>query len=217
MSQNDITNISSIIKGKKISYHNTPILHYIITYPAFTPQGNTPAAAQINHYYQQEALEFILYCEETLLPAAAADYGNSIANGFPVHQYDAQWDYTITYNHNCIVSLYIDQYEYTGGAHGTTRRSSDTWNLYTGQKLSLTEILTGNNLSIDQVLAEIQKQIRAQLEDGSGTYLDNAVTLAAETFRPDQFYLTDDGIVFYFQQYDIAPYVSGIPEFMVPY
>ncbi|MFU2363539.1 MAG: RsiV family protein, partial [Clostridiales bacterium] len=36
-----------------------------------------------------------------------------------------------------------------------------------------------------------------------------------ETINFDSYYLTPKGIVIYFQQYDIAPYSSGLPEFLI--
>ena len=36
-------------------------------------------------------------------------------------------------------------------------------------------------------------------------------------FNPEHFYLKPAGLVVYFQQYEIAPYSSGIPEFTIPY
>ncbi len=53
-------------------------------------------------------------------------------------------------------------------------------------------------------------------KDPSG-YFDNYPPLVAGTFNKNSFYCTDEGIVVYFQQYDIAPYSSGIPEFPLPY
>ena len=36
-------------------------------------------------------------------------------------------------------------------------------------------------------------------------------------FHEDNFYLTDEGFVFYYQSEAIAPHAAGIPEFTIPY
>ena len=36
-------------------------------------------------------------------------------------------------------------------------------------------------------------------------------------FHEDNFYLTDEGFVFYYQSEAIAPHTAGIPEFTIPY
>lgn len=63
------------------------------------------------------------------------------------------------------------------------------------------------------LLSEINTQIQTEPD----FYFENAGELAEKTFRADRFYCTPEGIVIYYQQYDIAPYASGIPEFLIPY
>lgn len=38
-----------------------------------------------------------------------------------------------------------------------------------------------------------------------------------DTFNDDNFFTTPAGVTVFYQQYDIAPYASGIVEFTVPY
>ncbi|HWQ73960.1 MAG TPA: RsiV family protein, partial [Syntrophomonas sp.] len=45
----------------------------------------------------------------------------------------------------------------------------------------------------------------------------NYEELVEQTFDVNNFYCTPQGVVVYFQQYDIAPYASGIREFLLPY
>lgn len=46
-------------------------------------------------------------------------------------------------------------------------------------------------------------------------YFENYCELVLETFRLENYYIIPNGIVIYFQQYDIAPYSSGIPIFYI--
>jgi hypothetical protein len=48
-------------------------------------------------------------------------------------------------------------------------------------------------------------------------YFENYAELVNENFKPSHFYLSKDGVVIYFQQYDIAPYATGMPSFTIPY
>ena len=41
--------------------------------------------------------------------------------------------------------------------------------------------------------------------------------LRRTAFHEDNFYLTDEGFVFYYQSEAIAPHAAGIPEFTIPY
>ena len=43
------------------------------------------------------------------------------------------------------------------------------------------------------------------------------LALIREHFNPQSYFLEPRSIVIYYQQYDIAPYATGIPEFRLPY
>jgi hypothetical protein len=60
-------------------------------------------------------------------------------------------------------------------------------------------------------------QIDSQIKKNPDIYFENYKELIAKTFDRNHFYCTPDGIVIYYQQYDIAPYSSGIREFLIPY
>jgi len=64
---------------------------------------------------------------------------------------------------------------------------------------------------------DILKEINRQILDNKEIYFEDACNLVLETFNPDSFYLVPEGIVIYFQQYDIAPYSSGIRTFLIKY
>lgn len=98
------------------------------------------------------------------------------------------------------------------GAHGNTIRTSQTWNLKKGEMVPLEYFF--NN---PYFMVEILKQINSQILENPEIYFENTCNLVLETFNSKNFYLTPSGIVIYFQQYDIAPYSSGIPTFTISY
>ena len=65
----------------------------------------------------------------------------------------------------------------------------------------------------DKVQKTIEGQIIEQLKTSPQSYFDDYAKLVAKTLNLNSFYLTPDGVVLYFQQYDIAPYAAGFPEF----
>lgn len=209
--------VSSASKSLAAEYDKTHILKYNIIYPVFSVQELKSSALRMNNYYNSNVKKFIMHCENELLPAAVCDYKNSIKNDFPVHEYEALSEYTITYNEKGFLSLYIDCYEYTGGAHGITVRCSDTWDVKKGCRISLKEVLFCNQINISEVKDEVIRQIELQEAENPNTYFENYEELVKNTFNPKQFYLTENGVTVYFQQYDIAPYVTGIPVFEIPF
>lgn len=201
----------------ELKYKDTVILTYNIKYPVITFSNYDIGKTSFNQYNLEKAkkLEHIVVTE--LYEDAKKTYDYNISNGYPVMVYEVILDYTITFNDDYIVSLFYDQYEFTGGAHGNTIRTSQTWDLCIGKQLPLSYFYPDNPNYVTEILREINNQIKYQIEAGNNYYFDNYCELVLETFKLENYYLTPGGIVVYFQQYDIAPYSSGIREFYLPF
>ncbi len=200
-----------------LKYDDTVVLTYKIEFPQFSSRIYAKAAQRMNTYYESSALSFLRYIKKTMYHQAVEQYIYSKENGYPVMVFEAEQVYTITLTANRYVSLYTDQYTYTGGAHGSTVRSSETWGLPLGRQIPLGALFPRGfdyrTYIINMIIREIQRQNAA----GDSVYFDDYPENVRNTFQENQFYLTPQGIVVYFQQYDIAPYSTGIPEFLIPY
>lgn len=201
---------------KDMYYNEELVLSYKIKYPEFISDMFKGFLNDINQMYKDNAMNYVNYQIEELYQMAIEDYKHSIANDYPIRVYEAYTDYTITYNQNCVISLFFDKYDYTGGAHGGTERTSDTWDLRAEDELELSEILQIPNYK-EILIQQILEQIQHNIEEGNNYYFDDYSSLVREHFNIQNFYLSEDGIVIYFQQYDIGPYSSGILTFTIPY
>lgn len=199
-------------------YHNEQlIMSYTIKYPEFISNKFQMFLKELNFYYKSKALLYVNYDIKKLFQLAIEEYEYSVANDFPIRKYEIFVDYNITYNRNCTLSLYFDKYEYTGGAHGNTIRNSDTWDLQKGKEIELYELFTEINNNQEYIFEKIYEQIANETRDGSNQYFEDYRQLVAENFNKDNFYLVEEGVVIFFQVYAIAPYVSGITTFLIPY
>lgn len=125
--------------------------------------------------------------------------------------YEIYRNYEITLNADNIISLYIDEYIFSGGAHGNTIRTSQNWELYYNQIIHLEDIYKYNPYFVINILKSINNQISQEKE----IYFEDSCILVLNTFNPRSFYLIPGAVVIYFQQYDIAPYSSGIRTFII--
>lgn len=208
--------IQKITIEKQMNHMGVPVLHYRIEYPQFGNARGRKGLESINRYYRNLAMELQETYETVNYADAVESFQYSEENQYPFHMYEALSAYTVPYQQNDLLSLFYDHYTYTGGAHGSTVRVSDTWKLKDGCRVSLYQ-LSGDPAGTRKVILDrINDQIAAQIKTGEGMYFDDYVKLTAENFRPENFYLTPEGLVIYYQQYDIAPYASGIPEFTLP-
>jgi hypothetical protein len=148
---------------------------------------------------------------------AVEQYRDFKINNFPFHAYEALAIFETPYNQNCAVSTYFNRYEFTGGAHGSTIRYSDTWNTQSGRREPLSRFFAKPAGYRAYIISEVLQQIENQIAGGEDIYFENYKELVVKTFNPASFYLKPEGVVIYFQQYDIAPYASGIHEFLIPF
>ena len=203
--------IQKRIIQKELKYENVGVLKYHIDSPRITNESNNIPSMKFNIYNEQIAKQIQRKAENELYKEAVELYKYNKKNNYPIMVYEIYRTFEITLNTNNTISLYADEYVFTGGAHGTTTRTSQTWNMTNGRLINLYELYRGNPYFILDILKEISKQINQNKE----IYFEEACCMAIDNFNPQNFYLTTNGIVIYYQQYDIAPYSSGIRTFEI--
>lgn len=114
-------------------------------------------------------------------------------------------------NNSDIISFYIDYYQFSGGAHGITNRIAYNIEKSSGNEMKLKDIFKDNYNYKGVINEEINRQISKDPDryftgkDGFNGIGDN-----------QNFYIKNNTLVIYFGLYEIAPYASGISEFIIP-
>ena len=202
-------------KRRVLRYDGVKVLTYETQYPEIELK-NKAAERRINAAIASQVLGFERYAAARLFRQAIREYKNSVENGYPVRVFDAVLNYSVTYNGACHLSAYRDFYQFTGGAHGSTQRLADTWSLTTGRRLPLRSFVTERNYR-EHLISEITRQADAAYRKNPNIYFDDYRELIVSYFNENSYYLTGDGIVIYYGQYEIAPYATGIVEFTISY
>lgn len=110
----------------------------------------------------------------------------------------------------------IDYNEYTGGAHGIYMSSFLNMNLQTLSPIRLDDLFVNDysealtDLLWNQLMADNKVTSRQELEDMGYVTTGNLEPT-------ENFYLGKEGITFYYNVYDIAPYVMGPVTITLPY
>lgn len=209
----NIVSVNKMVIKDKLKYNGETLLTYRIEYPEFRSTCYKSSLLKVNKYYKDKALEFQKYCENELFRVAIKQYHEAIENNFPIRVFDALLGYEMTYSRSCIISIYVDRYEYTGGAHGNTIRESETWNLEKCGFVNLSQIVC----CFADYKAYILAAVQSRIEKDPDIYFEDYNELIERAFNDNSFYCRPEGIVVYYQLYDIAPYSSGIREFLLPY
>ena len=199
------------ILQKEMKYENNVVLKYHIEYSEIVMdwQQNRNGIKKFNDYNLKMALQTQQKAEKELYKEAIELYKYNKENGYPQMMYELYREYQITLNQENAVSMYIDEYIFSGGAHGTTTRTSQTWNLMLGKTVELYELYPNEPYFLLYILRKINREISENIE----IYFADPYPLVVEYFNPDSYYIDNGKVVIYFQQYDIAPYSSGIIEF----
>ncbi|TKH45039.1 hypothetical protein C1I60_07740 [Paenibacillus terrae] len=116
-------------------------------------------------------------------------------------------DFAIAYNKDGILSVIMQDYSYTGGAHGMTVRKGYTFSLSDGKMLQLSDVLKANPNYKKFLNSDLKKKFDAlqAYAGGFGGFKE----LAANP----NFYVTNSGLTLVFDLYEYTPYAYGIPEF----
>jgi len=199
----------------ELYYKDYLVLKYRIEYPQIIKSRYRYGAQRFNLYNYNKAIELKKYCENELLIEAKKLYDHNISNGYPMIVFEVSFNYQITYNKNGIISLYTDEYVFSGGAHGITKRESQNWNLQNGKIIALSDFFQNNSYFVIDILKEINNQIEYQIKNGQNQYFNNYCKLVQENIKFENYYITDNGIALFFNQYEIAPYSSGILVFII--
>ncbi|KEK25147.1 DUF3298 and DUF4163 domain-containing protein [Bacillus gaemokensis] len=189
-------------KGKK------PYFEYQISRPYFQNFSDSKFQNKLNAYYETEATRF-----KKALEKEAKTYYKEVGESDSLfHPYVTNVDYKVTLQKYPLLSLYVNYYQYTGGAHGLYTWKANTFDLKEKKLLSLNDLFQKDSTYKDIIRTEIVRQIK----QNESIYFPDAAEKVMST-KKFNYYLEPDHLVVYFSLYEIAPYSSGIPQFRIPY
>ncbi|WP_027086903.1 stalk domain-containing protein [Cohnella panacarvi] len=181
-----------------------------VYYPVLSGLDNAEVQRTINSFLKQEADRFVTAGSEQMNPVVQANDDLLAENpNAQVRRPTFDGRYTVTYNEKGLLSLYADYSVYLGGAHSNTARVAYTFDLSTGERLSLKDVAGERTDYVTTINEAIKKQIA-----------DRGLTLHTpfKTIEPDRdFFLRHNGAVVYFTQYEYTSFADGMPEFVIPY
>jgi len=113
-----------------------------------------------------------------------------------------------------LVSIVLDFYEYVpSSAHGHEERKSFTVDLKEGKTLKLSQLM--NYKQRRMVREEVIRIINKELH--SSKFTPESIEGVKRHPLEENFYLTEDSVVIFFEKYEITPGYVGIPEFVIPF
>ena len=161
-------------------------------------KGESEAISKINQVIANDIQLSLSAAENEILPD---DINTDLEEHLLPYTFDCA--YNITYLDDNTISLLLDYYELTGGAHGTPYRQAYTFDLNTGNQLQLKDIVDVEE--IDNFVKNAYKNNIAQNPDDY--FVDAAATVDSEYFAYD-FYIQPNEIILFTQAYLLEPYAN---------
>lgn len=106
---------------------------------------------------------------------------------------------------------------YEGGAHGFYDFEGATFDVSSGRKLQLEDILSDAEGFYDKAVSYITQKLEEDYADGLFPEYQDVVENDTFGETPMCWYLDNTGIVIEYNLYTVAPYVTGAPSVTLPY
>lgn len=121
----------------------------------------------------------------------------------------------IVYNNGACATLCFDLSAYTGGAHSAVEVTYVTLDARTGKCLTIDDIVTDTAELTHRAETEFRKtrgiNPETNFSDAGFSFENNTFSLT------DNFGILDNGIIFHYNPYEIAPWAMGPTEFIISY
>ena len=122
---------------------------------------------------------------------------------------ESYFDYNTSGN---LISVLINSYDYTGGAHGMSYLESYTVNTETNEIYKDFNSLFNNKTNYKKVILD---KIYKLIDKEKDLYFDDAKKTVAAKNSNYSFYIDGNKLVIYFDIYELRPYAGGRPIFEI--
>ena len=196
----------------------TVLLTVETSFPVLTIPAHEQVAETINRYVRQDGIfggdgmegmtvqEVLQWAEEDY-QARGKDswYANySLYKGYGLQRMDDD-----------AVSFILEVYAYTGGAHPNTMLYGLTFDTQTGERLSLVDVVENEEAASAAVLRFLLEETGK--EKYQGAFFSGYEETLSRLLREGTWYFGEDGFHIIANTYEIAPYVAGSFDFVIPY
>lgn len=179
-----------------------------------------PGADRINQYLLDYQEQIILGEKEK-----AEEYEEYLKEWYQENPPEGEvsvraWGYTgrvmeVFYLDENYLSFMQYGYDDWGGAHGMPYRTGFTFDLNTGERLFLADVISNSEEELKEIVtAYFAEDINAFPQ---GYWEDAVDTVKKYTTLESDCYLTKDGICFYFAPYYLSTYAAGFQSKVIPY
>jgi len=184
---------------------------------------NSKAATTINTAIREEIIEILNYDEE-IQAATLKDAVKSFSDGYwelkklypeETTSWEAKIEGKITFENPVLLTVELNTYLFTGGAHGYTSRRFLNFDKTKGKELE--------NWQLFQDRKDFEKFAELKFRGQEDIPLEETINSTGFMFEKDSFYLpenigfTEEGIKLLYNPYEVASYADGPIVITLPF
>jgi len=179
----------------------------------YTIKVNYPMALTESNKYIEQVVD--KYVDDTR-KGFIKDYNDATAGTPAFRTWALQID-AKTYDFSKdLVTVRLDAYVYTGGAHGGTAPSTYILDLKNQKELMFNDLFVANSKPLEKIAPLAAADLKKQLGDmADEKWIGEGTAPKPENYST--YALSDKGLVLIFGQYQVAPYAAGILEVTIPF
>jgi len=197
---------------------NEPVKIEVI-YPKLNDVSDV--SSKINKSIETSLAEQIAFFEEDTsnltLDGAISQFENRFVDFKNEFEANAQpWEVIINseivFQSMYVITISIDSYTFTGGAHGNSVITLLNFDPETGNLYSQDDVFKKSNEFTELVKQHFKTESEAKKTNNQDVYF------FGEDFRlPENIGFNEEGVIFLYNTYELSSYAGGITEFTIPY
>jgi hypothetical protein len=179
-------------------------------------EGDTEQSQSINKVIENHIANMLVFLDEPsdslqlnyAIKSFDSEY-KSFKEGFGESSmvWDASFDGEVTYQSTELISIAINSYVNSGGAHGNSNVTFYNFDA-SGNLLKFDDLFSNK----EALTAIVKTFFEAETKGSSINFF------SGDPFSlPANFGFNDEGVIFFYNVYEIASYADGITEFTVPF
>ena len=195
--------LADTLEIKSINYNNSTSDSTVwinIDYPQIFGFKNSSVESSVNKFLAEEFKQSVDWYEEMKAdPSLYEDMSYEM-------QYSFETGFQVEYNSEKFISIVLNHYQFTGGAHGNYFAIGYNIRMSDGKNLTLKDIIRSDSFDIltDECTQAILETSQTNSLSEAGLFEDEL------TIEPDQdFYITPTSLVIQFDPYEVGPYAMG--------
>ncbi len=177
--------------------------------------GNPAVQSQINDTLEGVARQSAAEADK-VMNSAVSIYAGVVAadtDDFYAHSYSTSQ--TVTRLDTVVFSVVTYSSSYNGGDHSTSTQCAANFDLSTGERLALSDVLLPKQQ--EAVYTKILQWLESRTKDYRLFPMEQCLPIVKDKFSPENmeaqytdWHLTDNGLTVFFNPYEISPHSSGI-------